>query len=261
MRFRITITKESKHGYLPINYQYELSSAIYRAIYLSNSDFSQYLHERGYLAFGKSFRLFTFSRLSFDMYSVIKESGRIEHRGREASFEISFLVDRAAKKFIMGLFVDQVFELGDRISKIHYTVSRIDTVTAPEFKKKMTYRCLSPIFLRKKRAGGREDYLHPNDEDYGILMVQNLLSKMQAFQYTENGNENCMSVFPQFDVKPICMMYKNGVKIKQLTAQETMLIGYLYEIVFTAPIELHEIGYYSGFGHLNSQGFGCVMTN
>jgi CRISPR-associated endoribonuclease Cas6 len=37
-----------------------------------------------------------------------------------------------------------------------------------------------------------------------------------------------------------------------------MLIGYMYEFDLTAPAELQKVGYYAGFGHLGSQGFGCV---
>ena len=261
MRFCITISKEGNRSFLPINYQYELSSAIYRTIDRANSEFSRFLHERGYLAFGRNFRLFTFSRLSFDSYKVVKEAGRIEHLGTEASFEISFLMDQAAEEFIKGLFMDQVFALGDRISRVHYVVSRIDAVARPQFKEEMVYRCLSPIFLRRKRNDGGEDYLHPEEKEYGLLLVQNLLSKSQALQLAGKHDEVNVTSFPHFDFKPTGKVYKNGVKIKQLTQQETMLVGYMFEFELTAPIELQEIGYYSGFGHLNSQGFGCVVTN
>ncbi|MEX2336299.1 MAG: CRISPR-associated endoribonuclease Cas6, partial [Fulvivirga sp.] len=49
-----------------------------------------------------------------------------------------------------------------------------------------------------------------------------------------------------------------GVRIKQHTQKESMLIAYMCEFELTAPVELQEVGYYAGFGHLGSQGFGCV---
>jgi CRISPR-associated endoribonuclease Cas6 len=125
----------------------------------------------------------------------------------------------------------------------------------------MAYRCLSPIFLRRKRTYGGEDYLHPEDKEYGLLLVQNLLSKAQAFQHAGKLDEVEVISFPHFEFMPSGKVYKNGVKIKQLTEQETMIIGYMYEFELVAPLDLQEIGYYAGFGHLNSQGFGCVMTN
>ncbi|WP_373282268.1 hypothetical protein [Belliella aquatica] len=49
MRFRIHLSKAERSSYLPINYQYELSSAIYKTIDRANSAFSQFLHEQGFL--------------------------------------------------------------------------------------------------------------------------------------------------------------------------------------------------------------------
>ena len=111
MRFRIRLNRTSKEKYIPINYQYELSAAIYKIIDRADNSFSEFLHSRGYNAFGKQFRLFTFSRLGFEGYKIIRGAARIEHYGREAWFEISFLVDRAAEEFIRGLFNRTIEEL------------------------------------------------------------------------------------------------------------------------------------------------------
>jgi len=91
-----------------------------------------------------------------------------------------------------------------------------------------------------------------------VMMVQNLLSKAEAFQNSISGQEHEKLNIPGFEFKVTSKVYKNGVKIKQLTEQETTLIGYIYEFEFRAPVELQEIGYYAGFGQLGSQGFGCV---
>src|SRR5690606_19493930 len=97
---------------------------------------------------------FTFSRLGFNGYKVIREASRIAHYGQEASFEISFLVDRAAEEFIRGLFLAQEISLGDKISRIEYLVTSIEAVAPPVFREVMSYRCLSPIFIRRKRETG-----------------------------------------------------------------------------------------------------------
>src|SRR5690554_1573982 len=125
MKFRICLHKNGREKFLPINYQYELSAAIYKVIDRADSGFSSFLHSQGYLAFGKQFRLFTFSRLSFSGYKIIRAASRIEHYGQEASFEVSFLVDRAAEEFIRGLFMAQEISIGDRISRIAYLVTHI----------------------------------------------------------------------------------------------------------------------------------------
>ncbi|MEX0883761.1 MAG: CRISPR-associated endoribonuclease Cas6 [Cyclobacteriaceae bacterium] len=259
MRFLISLQRQEKASFLPINYQYELSSLIYKTIDRADSTFSRFLHEQGYLAYGRRFRLFTFSRISFDSFRIVRDAGRIEHRGEQASFEISFMVDRAAEQFIKGLFMDQVLVLGDKISQVTYRVSGIEALSPPAFKERMHYRCLSPIFLRRKRLDGGEDYLHPNDKDYGMLLLLNLLSKSRAFAgagHEESGQE--VVEIPDYSFNPSGKVFKNGVRIKQLTAKATMLIGYMYEFEFRAPVELQEVAYHAGFGHLGSQGFGCV---
>lgn len=258
MRFRIRLARTSRDRFLPINYQYELSSAIYKVIDRADSEFSQFLHAQGYLAYGKQFRLFTFSRLSFTDYKIIKEASRIEHFGEEASFEISFLIDRAAEEFIKGLFLAQQITLGDKISRIVYLVTSIETVAPPVFRQTMTYRCLSPIFIRRKRDTGGEDYLHPADPYYAEILLDNLHAKSRAFAEAGDIPGLLKETSPSILLTPSGKIYKNGVRIKQLTQKESMLIGYMYAFELTAPVELQEIGYYAGFGHLGSQGFGCV---
>ncbi|HET8861460.1 CRISPR-associated endoribonuclease Cas6 [Marivirga sp.] len=257
MRFKINLNRSGSGKFLPINYQYELSSLIYKIIDRADTDFAQYLHNNGYTVAGKAFRLFNFSRLSFDKYKVYGDEKRIEHQGQFASFYISFLVDRAAEEFIKGLFMNQQLQLGDKITQIHYEVSGIESCERPVFQEKMRYRCLSPILIKQKRADGGENYLQPKDKDYAEILAYNLCSKAQAFAL--NADElNLGHQTPQIDFQLNGKVYKNGVLIKQHTSAATHMIAYMYEFELTAPPELHEIGYYAGIGHLNSQGFGCV---
>ena len=257
MRFKINLYRNGRGKFLPINYQYELSSLIYKIIDQTDTGFAQYLHDHGYSVAGKTFRLFNFSRLSFDKYKVYGAEKRIEHQGRMASFYISFLVDRAAEEFIKGLFMNQQLWLGDKFTQIQYEVSGIESCERPVFLEKMKYRCLSPILIKQKRTTRGEDYLEPTDKDYIDILAYNLGSKAQAFALSVNDvgfKEHSPHVNLQLNGK----VYKKGVEIKQHTDAATQLIGYTYEFELTAPTELHEIGYYAGFGHLNSQGFGCV---
>ncbi|KEO75918.1 CRISPR-associated endoribonuclease Cas6, partial [Anditalea andensis] len=111
-------------------------------------------------------------------------------------------------------------------------------------------------FIRQKRGDGGENYLKPADAGYEGLLLQNLLSKSVA--YASVSGNGFREEMPEINLVPRGKIYQNGVKIKQLTVKETHMIGYMYEFALTAPVELQEIGYYAGFGHLGSQGFGCV---
>jgi len=258
MRFLISLQREGSSSILPINYQYELSSLIYKIIDRADSAFSEFLHRQGYMAYGKNFRLFTFSRIQFDRYQVIAGSDRLVHEGDRASFEISFLVDRAAEEFIKGLFLDQRLVLGDKTSRVNYLVSQISAKEPPVFRETMQYRSLSPIFIRRKREQGGEDYLRPDNPDFGILLTRNLMAKSGAYAAQGDGEVLYNEPIPDFNFVPVGKVYQNGVLIKQHTPYQTKLIAYLFEFELRAPVELQEIGYYGGFGHLGSQGFGCV---
>ncbi|MFN3997883.1 CRISPR-associated endoribonuclease Cas6 [Algoriphagus sp.] len=258
MRFKLILERTGAGKFIPINYQYELSSAIYRIVDEADSEFATFLHQQGYRANGKPFRLFTFSRLFFKGFKVLTESGRIEHFGREVAVEVSFLVDRIAEEFVKGLFINQEIFLGDKISGTTYQVQRIEAVAKPLFLPTMHYRCLSPILIKRKRESGGEDYLSPVDNGYSDILLENLISKSLAYSQAITMEAGVSDERPEIKLDIKGKLFKNGVTIKQLTPQQTKLIGYSYEFELTAPVELQEIGYYAGFGHLGSQGFGCV---
>lgn len=258
MRFKLTLERADQRRFIPINYQYELSSAIYRVIERGNEDFSAFLHDEGYRLGNKPFRLFTFSRVFLDKQRVHVNQGRIEHLGTSAELYVSFLIERAAEEFIKGLFLGQEFYLGDQISGVTYQVAKIESDGPVFFRQTMHYRCLSPILIKEKRVDGGENYLDPTHPKYTEMLVHNLISKWtaQAMAGIEQNRRSFQNLAYRFE--PVGKVYKNGVVIKQMTPQESKLIGYSFEFTLEAPEELHEIGYFSGFGHLNSQGFGCV---
>lgn len=260
MRFKITLRKIGKGRLLPINYQYELSAIIYKLIDRGDSDFSKFLHDQGYLVGNRHFRLFTFSRLTFQGYKILRDSQRIDHYGEVAQFEISFLVDRAAEEFVKGVFASQEFRLADSISGINYQVSHIEAVAKPRFNTTMCYRCLSPILIKEKRSDGGENYLDPNSTNYLEILVQNMVSKTHAILFAGIREQLAYDFEEKYNLTVLGKIYKNGVTIKQHTEAETKLIGYMYKFELTVPTEFHEIGYYAGFGHLGSQGFGCVRV-
>lgn len=257
MRFKINLFKTGRGKFIPINYQYELSSVIYKIIHQADSDFANFLHEQGYIFEGKGFKLFTFSHLKFDKSQVYPYEQRIEHKGQYAHFFISFLVDKVAEEFVKGLFIKQQFGLGDKISQVDYEVVGIEACPSPFFKETMNYRCLSPLLLKQKRDDGGENYLHPYNEAYKDLLSHNLSSKALAMA-TKVDARLLTGSLPITEMKVFGKVFKKGVRIKQHTHMATQLIGYMYEFELTAPVELHEVGYYAGFGHLGSQGFGCV---
>lgn len=67
MRFNLTlnIDKRLHNSLLPLNYQYECSALIYKILFNANQDYATWLHQNGFKADKKQFKLFTFSRFYF----------------------------------------------------------------------------------------------------------------------------------------------------------------------------------------------------
>jgi len=260
MRLKISLQR-TKFSALPINYQYELSSWIYRVLHTGDPRFSEFLHRQGYSFEKKKFKLFTFSRL---LLSEFKISGdRLILLNDEAAIVISFFIDDALLHFIKGLFMDQQLSLGDDISRVEFTVKNIESLPEPGINDEMAFRCLSPICVSRPRADNgklRADYLSPQDPDFTPLLFENLVTKYIAATGCH------MSQFAGFirttDIHSRFMLLSQPrsklVTIKAHTPQETKVRGFEFDFTLKAPAELLKFGYASGFGEKNSLGFGCV---
>ncbi|MDF9796275.1 CRISPR-associated endoribonuclease Cas6 [Catalinimonas alkaloidigena] len=260
MRFNLILNITSRNKVLPINYQYPLHSWIYKVIQSADAEFSQFLHDEGYALGYKKFKLFTFSPLNSRPFKIFKKDERIGLYGDEVQLQISFLVNQAAEKFIMGLFMGQKFSLGDQVSQVDFEVVRIEAQPRPEFQESMRYRCLSPVVISVKEEGKEKpQYKGPDYPAYKALFLKHLFQKSLAVpqsaeveqgQYMEEGWRFCLLNQPRM----------KGVHIKQHTPGHTQVIGYQYDFELSAPPEVHKMAYYAGFGEKNSLGFGFALS-
>ncbi|NOZ33836.1 MAG: CRISPR-associated endoribonuclease Cas6 [Chlorobi bacterium] len=250
MRLKLNLSVLSKHAEIPVNYQYELSSWIYKTLNFGNPEFSDWLHSEGYLNENKQFKLFTFSRLLIPKYKI--NGNRLKILSDEISLIVSFLPDKAIETFVTGIFKHQKFGIGDKQSRAVFTIKSVERTPEPEFSNKMKYSCLSPVFIDKIIDGKtHKKHLSPADDSFEELFSNNLISKLLANDRFSELNPGKVRIIINGKGK------KNGVLIKAGTPQETHLIAYMFDFELQAPVELQRIGYYAGFGRLNSQGFGC----
>lgn len=135
MRFKIKFRLEWNRQVLPLNYQYPLSSWIYKVLAKGDAALADVMHNQGYrLDNGKTFRLFTFSQLSFPAhtYKIIPKTDRMERWSRYTWLIIAFQLPQPAEKFVLCLFRNQKVEFGDRISGIHMEVEAVEVMEEPE---------------------------------------------------------------------------------------------------------------------------------
>lgn len=238
---------------LPVNYQYPISSWIYRVIGQADAGYADFLHQGGFRHDGRQFKMFTFSQLDARPYRVF--GNRMRLLGKEISLTVRFAVDSSMEHFLTGLFLQQRLGLGDRYNRVDLEVTRVESVAPPVLRETMTYRCLSPICVSRTRENRTAEYLSPETPDYGELLVRNLVHKSAALA---TAGDAVSGAFPEFQFRLLNTPRKKGIHVKDYTEGHTQVIGYLFHFELTAPTELHELGYEAGFGEKNSMGFGCV---
>jgi len=271
MRLKLTLAIDHHFNILPINYPYYISAWIYNTIYVGNSDFSRWLHEQGYSYESKRFKLFTFSKL-FIRPHWDRFGDRIKIFSGKAELQLSFYVDEAVEHFIIGLFQNQHFSLGDRHSEAKFEVLTVERLPDPSFGSEAVLECISPLCLsRNNEERGQPEYLAPDFPDYQRYFFDNLFYKYLAAGQSSPilagiGEGGIDSLREQANARqPLAINVLSDpksrlIKIKADTPQETSVRGYSYRFKISAPPELIEFGYHAGFGEKNSLGFGCVSV-
>jgi len=265
MRIQIIFNLSGKRQLLPFNYQYALSSWIYGVLAKSDEEFTNFLHSEGYrLETGKSFKLFSFSRLNFpkNTWKAIPKSDRMEVFARKAFLNVAFHLPETAQHFILGLFKEQNAIIGDKISKTEMKVGTVEVVKLPEINDGcIKLQTLSPLVITKTSDKKKyEDYISPLQDDYERLFVKNIIDKYSVACLFA-GDEN--KKFTAKDVTFKCLTEKPGSvlqRIKAYTPEETQVRGYMFDFKLEAPKEIIEVGLNAGFGAMSSLGFGfCEM--
>lgn len=251
MRFKLTfnIDKNAFGDRIPLNYQYPASALIYKILSNSGSEFSEWLHENGYIDNKRRFKLFTFSRLFVPQYKI--EGKYLKIISDEVNWYISFLPEKGTQEFIQGLFNQQTFELGDRSARIRFRVSNVEVLPTPDFSESMTFETLSPACIVRQEEDRSEKYIAPDHPDASEIVKLNLLNKYRAFY----GHDFQNNAFP-FQLEALSRPKSSLVTIKEGTPQESKVRGFMCRFSLSAPAELIKIMYETGLGSKNSQGFG-----
>lgn len=252
MRFRINLTIPAARRFLPFDYQYALSSAVYRIIARGDEAYSRFLHDEGFPSGRlKRFKMFTFGPLELPRYTQHKGQGLFELYAPELSFVVSFMADKAAEAFVKGMFAHQEFH----IDQLPVEVTSVEALPPPFFKTVMEYRCISPMVVGLREDRKRhETYLAPDDPRFEERLVQNLLAKCAALDTLCADSDQD---------QPVKFTLRGGYRsklhsIKPHSKEETRVRGFVFEFALTAPEHVHELGYYAGFGMNNAMGFGAV---
>jgi len=241
---RLEIVFKTPESSIPIDYQYQLCSFVYKRLRHVDQGFGTFLHERGY----KGFKLFTFSQLFFEKSAARFNSLLLwPARGR-------WYVSSVSEEFIMNFFSSLIQMPQIEIEGIFFPIEQINLLQEPNFEGCTEFLMLSPLVVSipvDRNGKIYHKYLMPGDEKFESTLVKNLVKKYEAF-YGEKIDAE-LSIEPDWDYirrreRITKLIDIRGVKIKAT----------VFPFKARGDSRLIKIGYEAGFGERNSLGFGMV---
>lgn len=253
MRIKIYLEPKNNSFQLPINYQYLLSTAVYRIFKNGSEEIAQWLHDNGYIdEKGRKIKLFNFSFLKFNKLKI--DNGYIKTSGPISFIFSSPIETQLIKTFMYGILKKPIFELMNKKNKVSFNISSIELQEENEFFPTGRYKMATPatVSVQENTNGGkRVKYLHPTDERFTIQLSKNLRKKCKLL----TNNDKMKDI--NFKINSETIQSKL-VAIKENTPNEIKVKGYSFEFEMEAPEEIHRIAYYCGIGEKNSVGFGMI---
>jgi CRISPR-associated endoribonuclease Cas6 len=253
MRIKLVFRAKDENASIPLNYNYAVSALIYKTIAESSPEFAQRLHEKGFIVQEKTFKLFTFSRIETKDAFVDFKSSRIFLHNPYIKLQVSSPIDEFLKNFVFGTFSQQTF----RIDKSEFILDSAETIEDPQIIDEMRFRALSPVTESIRNDKNEVAYLLPN-VDWSEIITRNLQRKHEAL-YGKNlpaakvewkWNEDYFADEKR-QKKAEKLIDIKGIKVR----------GWLAPFSVKGDRELIKLGYETGFGNKNSQGFGMAEVS
>ena len=265
MRLALTL-KPVNSKLISANYNYSLSSAIYKLLKFGSPDFSAFLHDKGFVLNERQYKLFTFA-LRLGKIKIFNNVFHIE-QNRIKLYISSPKIEDFVKNFVIGTFKFKKIELLANNTLSDLLIEQAELVPEPNFYGKMRFLLLSPLVLTsvKERNGVMRQYFYRYNDDIKELeekLNNNLINKYKLINgkdYTGNGVEF------NWDMDYINNKIKKGKRISKrvLITREIdnpiSIIGMEAPFYLKGDNELIKIGYDCGFGEKNSMGFGMAAV-
>lgn len=261
MRFTITLQALEGNTVLPINYQYPLSSWIYRTLEQGSRELASFLHEEGYSDDShRRFKFYSFSELRTPGARV--QGSRLILTRPEARFSIGFLANHAAQTMVMGLFRQaEPFWLGDNHNGGRFIVSAVEMQMLPPLQGVADFFTTSPVVVsigdpNPDGTPGKK-FLSPFDEGFEAQFLSNLRHKYSVAR--QHGLLEAAEAEPAISYSLLSHSAKEK-RIDLLRGQPgyTRVRGYKFRFRLDAPEPVLRLAMLAGVGEKNAMGFGAV---
>jgi len=257
MRLKITFSQGKQCQLIPINYNYYISSFLYRTIESADSKYSEWLHDTGYSSGSKSFKYFTFSGLHIPERELVHNKF-INILSPKIELTVSMLSDKAVESFVIGMFEKKKLKIFNNVTESEFDINMVERLPDPEYSNWMSFRTMSPLVISKNviyKDKPSAKYLSPEDEDYELYFRKNLQEKYATYPTKTSGEiPELESIEHNGEVKSRLITIREGMP------EETKVKGYIFSFTLKGSPELMKLGYEAGFGNLCSLGFGCVSN-
>lgn len=283
MRLRLTIRPLQKPCSITLNYNYYLSSAIYRWIEASSPEYSARLHERGFQPEGmrRRFKHFCFSQLVVEKRQV--REGRLHILSPIITWYVGMPVEESLQHFVFGLFEKQHFFIES--PDIRFAVEQVEALPEPAWSSPMHFRMLSPVTVSvpidrtSTSPDGRTklsaQYLLPDDPRLSQALRNNILNKWRSLCRSESLSDLQDSGSDRLsdlqDVAFTCSLDQKFIAdrggpgkitklitIRERQEGETKVRAFMCPLTIEGDVRLIRLAYESGLGEKNSMGFGMI---
>jgi len=263
MRLKLELNPDSL--FLPANYNYCFSAAIYKLLKLDTPEFTSFLRKIGFTLEGRLFKFYNFA-LRFS-YSRI-DNGIIILNSRNLKLYISFpLIDDFFCECTSKNIDTQKIEVVSNNQKYSFLISDVQCLPTPSFQKTNKFTLLSPIVLSSGRKISKLKpypyYLRFDDnmEDINRVFNQNLRDKYQQLHESEFKGKDLIFKWDNQYIES--RLSSNNYIAKKITIQKENqqsfnVIANFIPFVVTGDSLLIKTGFECGFGQMNSMGFGMA---
>jgi CRISPR-associated endoribonuclease Cas6 len=229
----------------PLYFHYQYPLQLRGLIYsLLPSEYSEFLHDRGFRYEKRQFKLFTFSRIFGRRLKGTAKEGLPLVFDRQIFFYLASPIKEILEYVATATIRNQEIRIGIN----HCTVQAIEVEKEPIFDSVVKIKMMSPMTIRStllKADGSKKSYYYsPYEKEFSELMLNNLRKKYQLVYGREIEGE--LEILPKGRNRERPIRLDQGFMVRAWDG--------IYELKGTP--ELIQLSYSTGLGEKNSGGFG-----
>ncbi|MFW5687385.1 MAG: CRISPR-associated endoribonuclease Cas6, partial [Bacteroidota bacterium] len=235
MRFKIDFKLLGNAPFFfPVNYQSEFSTWIHKMLHFQNPEFSKWLADKKYIEESTAeYRLYTFSDVEFQGHKV--QDDRMVVEGDDATMTISFYAPLEIEPFIISIFENQEFKIGDSRGKVPIKIQNIELIGEPNFKADglTAFSSLSPILIPDGNNHGT--FMAPDHKDFEKAFFKSLMFKYaNLVKFIPAGIGQELSGLNDLRFQLVGKPKPKIVKVKTDTPHQKAVKGFMFDFKMKA---------------------------